>query len=58
MKYSIAMKDPVNIQIDRKTREHLKDIGSKRETYDAVIIRLLDFYYAHRDEVTKWRGPE
>ena len=52
------MKDPVSIQIDRVTREHLKDIGSKRETYDAVIIRLLDFYWAHRDEVTKWRGTE
>jgi len=39
--------DKGNILINNTTRERLKDIGTKRETYDAVINRLLDFYAAN-----------
>lgn len=35
---------PVVIQVELDTRERLKDIGTKRETYDDVINRLIDFY--------------
>lgn len=33
--------DSVPIRIQRKTREKLKSIGSKGETYDDVINKLL-----------------
>ena len=36
--------EAVTIQIKPATRELLKDAGSKRETYDDVINRLLDFW--------------
>ena len=36
--------ETVTIQIKPATRELLKDAGSKRETYDDVINRLLDFW--------------
>jgi hypothetical protein len=36
------------IQIQSDTRERLKDLGTKRETYDDLINRLLDFWeYNH-----------
>lgn len=33
-----------NIQISRKTRDRLAEIGSKDDTYDDIIQRLLDAY--------------
>jgi len=36
------------IQLQRETRERLKDAGTKRETYDDVINRLLDFWETNR----------
>jgi len=37
------------IQIQSDTRERLKDVGTKRETYDDLINRLLDFWeYNHQ----------
>ena len=36
------MKKIVTIQITPETRERLKDTGTKRETYDDLINRLLD----------------
>lgn len=33
--------DWVPIRVKRSTREKLKDIGTKRETYDALIQRLI-----------------
>jgi hypothetical protein len=38
----------VTIQLKRETRERLKDAGTKRETYDDVIVRLLDFWETNR----------
>jgi hypothetical protein len=32
------------IRIDTKTRERLKDLGKKGESYDLIIVRLLDAY--------------
>ena len=29
------------IRVSKRTREQLADIGSKRETYDTIIQRLL-----------------
>jgi hypothetical protein len=38
----------VTIQLKRETRERLKDAGTKRETYDDIIVRLLDFWETNR----------
>jgi hypothetical protein len=32
------------IQIKKETREKLKKLGVKGETYDMIIVRLVDFY--------------
>jgi hypothetical protein len=37
------------IQIQSDTRERLKDLGTKRETYDDLINRLLDFWEYHHE---------
>jgi hypothetical protein len=37
------------IQIKKETREKLKKLGVKGETYDAVIARLVDFYDTKTD---------
>jgi len=36
--------DITTIQLDKKTRERLLEIGMKKETYDDLINRLIDFY--------------
>lgn len=33
-----------SIPISRETREQLKDIGRKGESYDSVILRLIALY--------------
>ena len=39
------------IQVNRKTRDMLKRIGKKGETYDQVIMRLLEEkFYKELDE--------
>ena len=37
------------IQIQSDTRERLKDLGTKRGTYDDLINRLLDFWEYNRE---------
>ena len=32
------------IQIKKETRQKLKNLGVKGETYDTIIARLVDFY--------------
>ena len=32
------------IVLDTDTRERLKKLGSKGESYDQIVLRLLDFY--------------
>lgn len=36
------MPEYVKMRVERSTREALKAIGSKGETYDAIIRRLLE----------------
>ena len=37
-----------NIQISRNTRNRLAELGSKTDTYDDIVCRLIDFYYEHQ----------
>jgi hypothetical protein len=37
-------KDKINVTIKEETHRRLKALGSKDETFDAIITRLLDFY--------------
>ena len=34
----------INIQVSKSTHERLSDLGKKGETFDDIIIRLLDAY--------------
>ena len=36
--------DITTIQLAKSTRERLLEIGMKKETYDDLINRLIDFY--------------
>lgn len=42
MRYMSKVREGVVIKIRLETRERLKDVGTKRETYDDIINRLLD----------------
>lgn len=39
--YCICMADTVVIRLERETREKLKNLGKKGETYDDVINKLI-----------------
>ena len=43
------MTGKTNIQVSRETRDKLAELGSKADTYDDIIVRLLTFYEQHRD---------
>lgn len=38
------MDRPINIQIKKSTHQRLTDLGSKGDTFDDIIVRLLDAY--------------
>jgi len=38
------MIDITTIQLKKNTRERLKEVGMKKETYDDLLNRLIDFY--------------
>ncbi len=38
------MEHITTIQLTKKTRDKLLEVGKKRETYDDLINRLIDFY--------------
>jgi len=38
------LSDITTVKIRRETRDRLADLGSKKETYDQIINRLIDFY--------------
>jgi len=40
----------VTIRISKETRERLKALGRKGETYDDVIARLIEFYEKERSK--------
>ena len=39
-----SVKTPVKIRIDSKTREAVKLLGRKGDSYDDVVRRLLNFW--------------
>lgn len=39
-----SVKTPVKIRVDSATRQALRDIGWKGESYDDVIRRLIDHF--------------
>jgi hypothetical protein len=38
------MSKVTSLRVTKQTRNRLSEIGSKRETYDKIIQRLIDFY--------------
>jgi hypothetical protein len=38
------MENITTIQLTKRTREKLLEIGKKKETYDDLINRLIEFY--------------
>ncbi|MEE8403364.1 MAG: hypothetical protein V3R93_06390 [Candidatus Hydrothermarchaeaceae archaeon] len=38
------MESITTIQLTKETRDKLLEVGKKRETYDDLINRLIDFY--------------
>ena len=38
------MGDVTTIKLRKKTRDALAELGSKKETYEDVIRKLIDFY--------------
>jgi predicted CopG family antitoxin len=45
------MKNITTIQVRKETRERLLEIGRKKETYDDLINRLIDFYLKVKEKV-------
>jgi hypothetical protein len=43
------MQSITTIQLQKKTRERLLEIGMKKETYDDLINRLIDFYLRFKE---------
>ena len=39
-----------NIQVSRDTRDALASLGGKGDTYDDIIIKLLNFYFENGGE--------
>lgn len=44
------MQNITTIQLQKKTRERLLEIGMKKETYDDLVNRLVDFYLKVKKE--------
>jgi len=38
------MDSKTNIQVRRSTRDALAELGSKTDTYDDIIVRLINYY--------------
>jgi hypothetical protein len=38
------VEDRTTVELEKKTRDKLKDLGKKGETYDELLNRLIDFY--------------
>lgn len=49
--------DSTTISLDRSTRDRLKDLGAKGETYDDILRRLLDDYERGADVTVTVREP-
>ncbi len=44
------MSSITTIQVKKSTRDRLVEIGKKKETYDDIINRLIDFYLANQGD--------
>ena len=40
----LAALDKTTIQLEEQTRDRLKGFGKKGESYDDIVIRLMNFY--------------
>jgi len=38
------MAEDTTVRVKRETRRRLAEVGSKEETFDEIIQRLIDFY--------------
>jgi predicted CopG family antitoxin len=38
------LEDSTTVKVSRETRRRLAEIGTKEESFDEIIRRLLDFY--------------
>jgi len=38
------MNEDTTVRVKRETRRQLGEVGSKEETFDEIIQRLIDFY--------------
>jgi len=47
---AINVMSPTTIALDDETRDRLKQLGGKGETYDAIVRRLIDAYIEQRHE--------
>ena len=45
------MSGKTNIQVSRSTRNRLAELGKKDDSYDDIIIRLLNFYESKGDDI-------
>lgn len=45
------MEHITTIQVQKKTRNRLLELGRKKETYDDLVNRLVDFYIKKKHEV-------
>ena len=44
----------INITVQKNTRERLAALGSKGESFDSIIVRLLDFWDEHKEGKETW----
>jgi hypothetical protein len=50
MTASVSTVGKTSIQLEEETRDELKDMGKKGESYDDIIVRLMKFYKQHSKE--------
>jgi len=44
-----VMDELTTVRITKRTREKLAELGSKKETYEDIIQRLIEFYKKNSD---------
>ena len=45
--------DKVRIEINRSTRDALKDVGNMGDTYDILLCKMIDTYKVYIEFVSK-----
>jgi hypothetical protein len=46
------MGDITTVKLSKKTRDKLAELGSKNETYEDIIERLIEFYIKNSQKTT------